>query len=75
MIQLVAVYGLCSSLVVLLFSAYIGNLVDRWSRLQAAYVFLIVQNAAVCVTSIIISLHIFVSLIFQNYSKSFPMEA
>jgi len=64
-LQLVAVYGLCSSLSVLIFCAHIGSLVDRWPRLKAASVFLAIQNCAVCVTCLVVSLHLVLDLDIQ----------
>lgn len=61
-LQLVAIYGLCSSLSVLIFCALIGSLVDRWPRLQAASVFLAIQNCAVCITCVAVSLYLLLDL-------------
>ena len=73
--QLVAVYGLCSSLSVLVFCALIGSLVDRWPRLTAASVFLAVQNCAVCVTCLVVSLHLLVSCNITLHASHLPLAA
>lgn len=66
-LQLVAVYGLCNSLSVLVFCAFIGSLVDHWPRLRAASVFLAVQNCAVCITCVVVSLHLVFGLESLTY--------
>jgi len=55
-LQLVAVYGLASSVAVLVFCAWIGHLVDRTGRLKAATVALLVQNSCVVLTCAVITI-------------------
>jgi len=63
-LQLVAVYGLASSVAVLVFCAWIGHLVDRTGRLKAATVALLVQNSCVVLTCAVIT----VFLLMRDYT-------
>jgi len=63
-LQLVAVYGLVSSVAVLVFCAWIGHLVDRTGRLKAATVALLVQNSCVVLTCAVIT----VFLLMRDYT-------
>jgi len=54
-LQLVAIYGLVSSVAVLVFCAWIGHLVDRTGRLKAATTALLLQNFAVVLTCVVVT--------------------
>ena len=59
-LRLAAIQGFLINISVILFGSTVGNWIDKNKRLFAAQVFLIVQNVAVAIACIVLTMHFFI---------------
>lgn len=65
-LRLVAIYGFINSMAVILLGAAIGNWIDKKERMTSAKCFLVVQNGAVFLSSMILAVHFWDELWLQS---------